>query len=809
MSKYLAHRLPVAVFALALLHFGTASAPAGPMQTNFDEFIFQGFLKVDGIPANNVFDIEYKLFTALTGGTQVGTTQSFSNIQIVGGLFDQNLDFGPNSLDGGQRFVEVCIRPHDPLNPVPFTVLSPRQQVAAAPYSRMAKDLILPITFLAQPGTMTTATVVNNNPGGCAVSASAESGTAITASTESGTSFEALAVSGPDGTPFVAMIANFGNLNDAATVQTDGGGNALKANHDGANGSAIDAESTDSGNRAPAIRGSTNGTGPAIEGENMNPSNPAPAVEGRTNGTGSAIKGTATGEGPAGDFGVDNPGNNMPAIKASHNGDGSVFQFDANGTGALGTMSANTDQDAVTITNTGSGRTLVVTGAMAVDNVLSADSDTLTIDVTGAANFTQDATFQQTVMVRNLDVLEDAIFQQDATFAQTTTIQTLGVSDDAEFEQNATFNGNTEFNDNVSMTDDEPVVSRLATAQIQNTNPEGRAALIFNANGGEGVFSSTINGVANVADATGASAIASFFFTSLGRPLISQISGFSNNQPAAQLVSAGIGNVINAQNTSTSATNSSTVFASSNGVNSVATFQNNNPSGGLLAPVVRMLNSSVRDTLFIQNQNTSSGVNAVFVDGNGEVAGDLDVSGTITGGAKPFKIDHPLDPENKYLMHTAIESPDMMTVYNGNAVTDSRGYATVELPSWFEALNRDYRYQLTVIGRFAQAIVAEKIQDNRFVIRTSEPAVEVSWQVTGIRHDAWANANRIPVEVEKSPTERGKYLHPDAHNQPAELAVNYEAKVTAARSEPEPPAIPKMKSLPEQLAEMERSQLQQ
>src|SRR5580700_3528601 len=99
-------------------------------------------------------------------------------------------------------------------------------------------------------------------------------------------------------------------------------------------------------------------------------------------------------------------------------------------------------------------------------------------------------------------------------------------------------------------------------------------------------------------------------------------------------------------------------------------------------------------------------------------AGDVNIKGNISKGGGSFKIDHPLDPANKYLYHSFVESPDMMNVYNGNIRTDKRGLATVVLPEYFEALNRDFRYQLTVMGQFAQAIVARKIAHNRFVIRT-------------------------------------------------------------------------------------------
>lgn len=150
------------------------------------------------------------------------------------------------------------------------------------------------------------------------------------------------------------------------------------------------------------------------------------------------------------------------------------------------------------------------------------------------------------------------------------------------------------------------------------------------------------------------------------------------------------------------------------------------------------------------------------------IPGNLIVSGTVSKGGGSFKIDHPLDPANKTLSHSFVESPDMMNVYNGNVTTDRRGLAVVTLPAYFEALNRDFRYQLTALGQFAQAIVWRKIEGNRFVIKTSKPSIEVSWQVTGIRKDAFANTNRIPVEEEKPERERGTYLHPGVFNQPAE-----------------------------------------
>lgn len=151
--------------------------------------------------------------------------------------------------------------------------------------------------------------------------------------------------------------------------------------------------------------------------------------------------------------------------------------------------------------------------------------------------------------------------------------------------------------------------------------------------------------------------------------------------------------------------------------------------------------------------------------------GDVYVFGNLSKSGGSFKIDHPTDPENKYLYHSFVESPDMMNIYNGNIVTDGAGRAIVELPDWFESLNRDFRYELTVIGRPAKAWVAVEVTNNRFVVQTDEPGVKVSWQVTGIRQDAWANAHRIPVEAEKNEREKNHYLHPELFGHAGEPSI--------------------------------------
>lgn len=146
--------------------------------------------------------------------------------------------------------------------------------------------------------------------------------------------------------------------------------------------------------------------------------------------------------------------------------------------------------------------------------------------------------------------------------------------------------------------------------------------------------------------------------------------------------------------------------------------------------------------------------------------------GALFAGAKFFKIDHPLDPANKYLMHAAVESSEMKNLYDGVAVLDPNGEARVDLPEWFEALNRDFRYQLTCIGTVGPVYVADEVNEAHFRIAGGTPGLKVSWLVTGVRKDAFAVAHPLAVEAEKTAEERGRYLFPVEMGVPASLSVD-------------------------------------
>lgn len=175
----------------------------------------------------------------------------------------------------------------------------------------------------------------------------------------------------------------------------------------------------------------------------------------------------------------------------------------------------------------------------------------------------------------------------------------------------------------------------------------------------------------------------------------------------------------------------------------------------------------------------NGGGNGIYAQGAGAgslagfFSGDVTITGSLqVNGAKNFKIDHPLDPANKYLIHAAVESSEMKNIYDGIAVINSDGSATVSLPSYFGALNIEYRYQLTCIGANAPVYIAEEISKNQFKIAGGKPGMKVSWQVTGVRNDAAAVSNPIKVELDKVGNEIGKYINPEAFGQPITKSID-------------------------------------
>ncbi|MBX3390535.1 MAG: hypothetical protein KF691_13885 [Phycisphaeraceae bacterium] len=161
----------------------------------------------------------------------------------------------------------------------------------------------------------------------------------------------------------------------------------------------------------------------------------------------------------------------------------------------------------------------------------------------------------------------------------------------------------------------------------------------------------------------------------------------------------------------------------------------------------------------------------------GFFSGDVQITGTLSKGGGSFQIDHPLDPANKFLYHSFVEAPNMMNMYDGIVKLNEQGEATVQLPGYFEALNVDYRYQLTCVGGSAPVYIAEEVSHNQFKIAGGKPGMKVSWLVTGTRNDPYAQYHRIVPEVEKKASDKGLYLHPKEYGQPVEKQLGIPASL--------------------------------
>jgi len=186
----------------------------------------------------------------------------------------------------------------------------------------------------------------------------------------------------------------------------------------------------------------------------------------------------------------------------------------------------------------------------------------------------------------------------------------------------------------------------------------------------------------------------------------------------------------------------------------------------------------------VWGQSTGSdGVRGVSTNGNGiygtssngfagQFLGQVYVTGnmTVTGNccqssAGSYRIDDPTDPANKYLYQSAVESSDMLGIYRGHVTLDTNGEAYVDMPSWFQSLYGDFDYQLTCVGGYAPVFVAQEMENNRFEIAGGKPGLKVSWQVTGVRHDPYAQQHPVPTQQDKPAGEQGTYLHPELYGQ--------------------------------------------
>jgi trimeric autotransporter adhesin len=110
-------------------------------------FTYQGQLMLNGTAVSGVCDFQFRLYNALSGGSQIGATQTKSSVAVGKGLFTvANLDFGAGAFNGEARWLAVSVR--CPAGSGSYTNLTPRQALTAAPYA-----LALPGLYTIQDAT--------------------------------------------------------------------------------------------------------------------------------------------------------------------------------------------------------------------------------------------------------------------------------------------------------------------------------------------------------------------------------------------------------------------------------------------------------------------------------------------------------------------------------------------------------------------------------------------------------------------------------------------------------------------------------
>jgi hypothetical protein len=178
-----------------------AGLAVSPLVSTGSGFTYQGRLRSGGALANGSYDFEFRLYDAVTLGSQVGATQTVMSQTVADGLFTVQLDFGVAAFLGDARWLEIGVRQ---AAGGAYTPLSPRQALAAAPYALsmmpgavMSGTLSIPVVAATNSGSGAgvygssssgiAGYFTGNGPYGVQASTTAVNGTGISGTANNGT----------------------------------------------------------------------------------------------------------------------------------------------------------------------------------------------------------------------------------------------------------------------------------------------------------------------------------------------------------------------------------------------------------------------------------------------------------------------------------------------------------------------------------------------------------------------------------------------------------------------------------------------
>jgi hypothetical protein len=817
----LAHRTPKALLLAAALTAGFAWAIPAHAQTPLTSaFTYQGEVAWNGGTPTSTVDLQFKLYSDAAAGSQIGVTVEKLATALTNSRFTTDLDFGPGAFDGSERYLEIAVR--SPAGSGSYVTLNPRQRLAAGPnsvYSTKAATATNALAlggqgsaFYRDAGNLNAGTIADSRLAGTVARTN-------TAQTFTGAMTFPNAANSFTGS-FTGSGAALTSLN-ASNITTGSILDSLLSSNVAFKNAANTFTNTNVFSGPVSVGGpgimnsytkfQINGTAAANSwaGMYINGSDPASwpfygfatggvvraylqynGSTGATDyiqGAGSAL--TITNSGTVG-IGITNPINQLE-VNGNIRSNGGDFMLNGRGGGigngggagrALVDAGWNSIAGSGLIINFGNdfGATVVdsdlyssfnmVAGiwpSLGTPQVRLGNDDTLPVGIT-----------KEVGSVINLDMNFRAGTPLPAT-------RSAALRLDSRPGQ-PTFNF---FTRSAGAVDERLVMSiqDAGFVGVNQANPVGTARFgvtaptVGNGWGGIEIGTSSVDGRPFYGFNTGGGQRAWIEYNQPSNAMNFYLGGFNRqtiSYSGSNTYFGHFGNVgVNCLGASTAELE---IRGGAPGGNFNADmFLRPSLSGGGALKAISFAAATdgvatTNPTLYMAHFDGFGGYSdRLIINANGSVQ----VTGALSKAGGSFKIDHPLDPESKYLYHSFVESPDMMNVYNGTITTDANGYATIDLPNYFEALNKDFRYQLTIVDEndstWSFAKVVQKVHNNTFVIRTSTPDLEVSWQVTGIRKDPWAEQNRIPTSIDKEPENKGKLLHPEAYGKPADTGINY------------------------------------